>query len=272
MSRVATVALSTRDMSSLILRYRKILVAITRVELAKRYAGSVFGMFWVILNPALLLFIYLFIYLVVFRVRFPGLSSFEYVLFVFAGLVPYLGFMEATTTGTLAIKQNIHLVKNVMLPIELIPVRVVLVSMVSQFVSMGVLLMLITFNGYLSLHIFWLPLVVILQIMMLIGLVWVLSSVAMVLPDVGYFLNLAVLFLMFVSPIGYKPEMVPDGLEFMIYLNPISYMVQMYRDSMLYGQWPNPFVAFVYVVMCVGCFVLGGTFFRKFKDVLVDYE
>ena len=45
--------------------------------------------------------------------------------------------MEALTTGALSIKQNIHLVKNVMLPIELIPVRSVIVGMASQFVSIG---------------------------------------------------------------------------------------------------------------------------------------
>ena len=103
--------------------HARLLAAITRVELAKRYAGSVLGMAWVVLQPALLLSVYLFVYLVVFKMRFQGFSRFDYVLYVFCGLVPFLGFMEAITTGALSIKQNMHLVKNVMLPIELVPVR-----------------------------------------------------------------------------------------------------------------------------------------------------
>ena len=52
-------------------------------------------------------------------------------LYVLTGLVPYMGTIEAITAGAVSIKQNIHLVKNVMLPIELVPVRAVLVAAAS---------------------------------------------------------------------------------------------------------------------------------------------
>src|SRR5437867_8229200 len=146
----ATARSAPGAMLQIMLRDRRLLAAITRVELAKRHAGSVLGMSWVVLQPALLLSVYLFIYLVVFKIRFPGFSRFDYVLYVFCGLVPYLGFMEALTTGALSIKQNMHLVKNVMLPIELIPVRTVLVGMASQFVSIGLVLVLLTVDRSLS--------------------------------------------------------------------------------------------------------------------------
>jgi lipopolysaccharide transport system permease protein len=261
-----------RTMLGIILRDRRLLAAITRVELAKRHAGSVLGMTWVVLQPALLLSVYLFIYLVVFKIRFPGFSRFDYVLYVFCGLVPYLGFMEALTTGALSIKQNMHLVKNVMLPIELIPVRTVLVGMASQFVSIGLVLVLLAGDRALSWHVLWLPAVVVLQVLWLVGLTWILSSVTVALPDVTYFVNLFVFLLMFVSPIGFKPDMVPPSVKFVIFLNPVYYMTEMYRASMLYGAWPQPAVAVIYVVMCLGTFAIGSMFFQRFKGVLTDYE
>jgi len=106
-----------------------LLAAITRVEFQKRYAGSVLGVSWLVLQPALLLSVYLFVYLVVFKVRFPGFSEMDFVVFVFAGLVPFLGTIEATNGAALSIKANMHLVKNVMLPTELVPVRTVPVAM-----------------------------------------------------------------------------------------------------------------------------------------------
>lgn len=259
-------------MLEIIWRYRRLLASITRVELAKRHAGSVLGMAWVVLQPALLLSVYLFIYLVVFKIRFPGFSRFDYVLYVFCGLVPYLGFMEALTTGALSIKQNMHLVKNVMMPIELIPVRSVLVGMASQFVSIGLVLLLLIGDRALTWHVLWLPAVVVLQVLWLVGLTWILSSITVALPDVTYFVNLFVFLLMFVSPIGFKPDMVPPNVAFVIYLNPIYYMTEMYRASMLYGQWPPPGVAAVYIVMCLATFALGSIFFARFKGVLTDYE
>jgi lipopolysaccharide transport system permease protein len=259
-------------MVGIIYRYRRLLASITRVELAKRHAGSLLGMSWVVLQPALLLSVYLFVYMVVLRMRFENFSHFEYVLYVFCGLVPYLGFMEALTTGAVSIKQNIHLVKNVMLPIELIPVRTVIVGMASQFVSIGIVLLLVTAAGSLSWHVLWLPVVVVLQVMWLVGLTWILSSITVALPDITYFVNLFVFLLMFVSPIGFRPDMVPKNLMWTLYANPIYYMTEMYRDSMLNGRWPAVSVAAAYVVMCVATFAIGSAFFERFKGVLTDYE
>jgi len=265
-------ASASRTMVGIIYRYRRLLASITRVELAKRHAGSVLGMTWVVLQPGLLLGVYLFIYMVVFPVKLQNFSEFEFVLYVFCGLVPYLGFMEALTTGALSIKQNIHLVKNVMLPIELIPVRAVLVGMASQFVSIALVLLLVTASGALSWHVLWLPAVVALQMMWLVGLTWILSSITVALPDVTYFVNLFVFMLMFLSPIGYRPDAVPERFRWVIQFNPIYYLTEAYRDSMINGRWPRPSVVVVYVVMCLATFALGSAFFERFKGVLTDYE
>ena len=272
MTIVRALSSSTRDMALLIYRYRRLLASITRVELAKRHAGSVLGFTWVVLQPALLLSVYIFVYMVVLGMRFEGFSRFDYVLYVFCGLVPYLGFMEALTTGALSIKQNIHLVKNVMLPIELIPVRAVLVGMASQFVSIALVLLLVTASGALSWHVLWLPAVVALQMMWLVGLTWILSSITVALPDVTYFVNLFVFMLMFLSPIGYRPDAVPERFRWVIQFNPIYYLTEAYRDSMINGRWPRPSVVVVYVVMCLATFALGSAFFERFKGVLTDYE
>jgi lipopolysaccharide transport system permease protein len=264
--------MSTPRMMRIIFRYRRMLAAISRIELAKRHAGSVLGMAWVVLQPALLLSVYVFVYMVVLRMRFEGFSRFDYVLYVFCGLVPYLGFMEALTTGALSIKQNIHLVKNVMLPIELIPVRAVIVGMASQFVSIGLVLVLLIADRSLSWNVVLLPIVVILQVMWLTGLTWILSSVTVALPDITYFVNLFVFMLMFLSPIGYKPEMVPASFAWVTYLNPIYYMTQMYRATMMHGTALTAQVALIYVVMCVTTFALGSAFFGRFRGVLTDYE
>jgi lipopolysaccharide transport system permease protein len=266
------IATSSQQMLAIIGAHRHLLVSIVRVELAKRYAGSVLGIGWVFLQPALLLAVYLFIYMVVFKVRFPGFSTFDYVLYVFCGLVPYLGFMEALTTGGLSIKQNIHLVKNVMLPIELIPVRSVLVGMTSQFVSMALVLLLVTASGNLTPHILWLPIVVMLQVLLLIGLTWILASLTVALPDVTYFVNLFVFLLMFLSPIGFKPDMVPPAFQWVVYLNPVYYMIEAYRDSMLNGTWPDAREFVLFAIGSLAVFAIGAAFFRAFKGVLVDYE
>jgi lipopolysaccharide transport system permease protein len=263
---------ASQKMIGIIYRYRRMLAAITQVELAKRHAGSVLGMSWVVLQPALLLSVYVFVYMVVLRMRFEGFSRFDYVLYVFCGLVPYLGFMEALTTGALSIKQNIHLVKNVMLPIELIPVRSVIVGMASEFVSIGLVLLLVAADRSLTWRVALLPIVVVLQVMWLVGLTWVLSGITVALPDISYFVNLFVFLLMFLSPIGYRPDMVPHAFAWVIYVNPIYYMTEMYRRTMLSGTSTGILVPIAYVVMCLVTFAIGSAFFERFRGVLTDYE
>jgi len=272
MGAIAAFGGACRTMTDVILRNRRLLASITRVELAKRHAGSLLGMAWVVLQPGLLLSVYLFVYMVVFPARLENFRQFDFVIYVFCGLVPYLGFMEALTTGGLSIKQNIHLVKNVMLPIELIPVRAVLVGMASQFVSIGLVLLFAASDRILSWHVIWLPAVVLLQIMWLIGLTWILSSVTVALPDITYFVNLFVFLLMFVSPIGYPPDQVPSRFAWILSLNPIFYLTAVYRGTILALERPSLVVVVVYVVMCVTTFAIGGAFFQRFKGVLTDYE
>jgi len=256
----------------MIWQQRRILASVTRIELAKRYSGSAFGLVWVVLYPALLLGIYLFVYLVVFKMRFPGYSEMDYTLFVFCGLIPYLGFMEALTVGCVSIKQNIHLVRNVMLPIELVPIRAVLVGLSTQSVALVILVLLALAHGTLSLNMVWLPAVVILQALFLTGIVLVLSALAVALVDVSYFVNLLVLFLMFISPIGFKPEMVPPYLRLITALNPVHYMTDTFRASLLTTHTVSVASLAVYAAICIVTFAIGAAFFRRFKGVLVDYE
>jgi lipopolysaccharide transport system permease protein len=144
--------------------------------------------------------------------------------------------------------------------------------MASQFISIGLVLLIVAADRSLSWHVLWLPAVVILQVMWLAGLTWILSSVTVALPDITYFVNMFVFLLMFLSPIGFKPDIVPKRFGWVIYANPIYYMTEMYRDSMLNGHWPAASVAIVYFVMCLTTFALGSAFFERFKGVLADYE
>ena len=75
--------------------HRRLLWRVTRNELQARYAGSHLGIFWALLAPSLVLVVYAVTYVAIFRIRLAGLSSTEYVFFIFSGLVPYLMAADA---------------------------------------------------------------------------------------------------------------------------------------------------------------------------------
>ena len=111
-------------------------------ELIKKYNSTFLGIFWVLLYPILFLMVYLFIYMVVFKVRFPGYSEFDYVLYVFTGLVPYIAFMEIINTGLHSLRQNISYIKNSIIPFEIVPSKIVALAMFNQIVGILVIVLM----------------------------------------------------------------------------------------------------------------------------------
>lgn len=263
---------SLRRLIDTIWRYRRILRATTEVELKKKFAGSALGSAWLVLHPLMFLMIYLFLFLVVFKVRFPDMSSIGYVVYVFAGLVPYLALMEGTTAGAVAIRQNMHLVRNVIVPIELVPVRTVLMALAAELVGLGVIVALLLIDGTLSWNVVWLPAIILLQLAFVLGIVLALAALGVLLPDLGYAINLVMIFLMFISPIGFRPETLPAAAQPLIWLNPVYYMLESFRSVLMAGYGPNYGHIAVFAVIALLSVIGGASFFHRFKGIIVDYE
>jgi len=148
----------------------------------------------------------------------------------------------------------------------------VLVTLPSLVASLAILLVLVAINGSLGPWVLLLPAVLLLQVLFQIGVVYTLSPLALVLPDLSYFTGLSLTFLMFLSPIAFRIEMVPDYARVLVYLNPIYYISEAYRAPLLEGRLPHLFEASLYLAMCLGTFALGSAFFRRFQGALADFE
>jgi len=254
-----------------VLSHRLILLRVTRNELVARYAGSVLGVGWALLTPLVMIAIYAVVYLVIFRVQVPGLTPGQYVLFIFAGLVPFLMTSEALGSGVGSVIANKAVLSNTVFPIDLAPPKAVLLSQVPMVVGMSAILLAMPFVGPLSWTISLLPLVWLLHVMALTGVVWVLSLVGLVFRDLQNLVHLLVLMMMIASPIAYTPSMVPRALRPLLLLNPFAYFVTAYQHVLVLGTLPSLSTSFVLVAMSVALFLLGGRFFARAKRVLIDY-
>lgn len=252
--------------------HHQLLLATTRIELIKRYAGSWLGFFWIVLNPLLFLSVYLFVYLVVFQTTWPDTTAVGYTIFVFAGLVPFLAFMEAANSSVALIRANLHLVKNLIFPPDLIPIRLVLTVLVGEFVGLVILLVLAAFDGGLSWKLALLPPLLCVQFLFLVGTAFLCAGFGVLLPDFGYFLNSFLMLLLFLSPIGYKPGTLTGLIRYIAVFNPFTYMIETFR-AVLVRTAPFDLKAMtLYLFMSVAFFCLGSMFFARLRAHLVDYE
>ena len=242
-------------------------------EIKTRYAGSVLGLAWLVLYPLLFLGVYsVFIYILV-GVRQGGQgfsAASEQVLLIFCGLIPFFGFSEALSGGVASVTSNANLLKNTLFPIELAPAKSVLVGQSSQVVGTVLLMLALAGFGKLTPWALVFPLIWVLQILLSMGLVWILSSLNVYFRDLQNVISVLILMLMLISPIAYKGMDVPARLLPLMYLNPLFYMIVCYQNCLLYGQAPPALLLGVLGVLACLFFFLGFAFFTRLKRVFAD--
>ena len=234
-----------------------------------RFSGSLFGLFWLILQPLFFLGAYALVYTLIFKVRFQLFNSNEYVVLIFCGLIPFLGVSEALGTGVSAVTANSSLLKNTLYPIELIPVKTVLAGQTTQVAGTGLLLLAVTFVGHLSPWALLLPVLWLLQFLFMLGLVWIISGLAVYFRDLQYLIATLILLLMMISPIAYTPEMVPENLRAMLWYNPLSHMIISYQDVLMQQRFPGAHF-WIFSAISLSSFYIGYMFFLKLKNIFVD--
>jgi lipopolysaccharide transport system permease protein len=271
---LSTVASDTSAVIRTVVERRAQLGAVTRIELRRRYAGSFLGTIWVPFYAALLLGTYSFVYGVVFAgAAVADFKGFDYVLFIFAGLVPYLGFNDAVAGGANCIKQNIALVKNTVFPVELVPIKTVLSALLGHAGTLAVLLVLLAIRGHAGVHWTWLPVPILLTIVATLGLVWFLSATVALVPDIAHLINLVLLLAMFLSPIAFTFDTLGGHpARFLLYANPLTYLIDEFRFALIGHRMLPLWTAPVFLGASLVVFAVGASYFRRMTRVFADYE
>ncbi len=252
-------------------RFRRILIQTTVVEIKRTYAGSILGLLWVFLGPLLLLCLYAVIYAVVFRVRPVSMTLSEYILYIFSGLVPFLAFSMSLTAGSLSLSTNKAVLLNTVFPADLIPLRSVLVASVSLPAGLAIVFVADFFLSTPSLTLLFVPLVVVLQIMFVVGLVWILSLLTLLIRDIQQILIYVTIFLLIITPIAYTQDMIPAQLKLIMYLNPLFYYVVSYQSLIIGNQMPPADILIVGLISSLLMFSGGFWLCQKAKEVFYEY-
>ena len=251
-------------------RRRVILIQTTRSDIRVRFAGSVLGLLWLVLYPLLFLGAYALVYLMIFKVRYELFTTYEGVVLIFCGLVPFIGFSEGLSGGVSSVISNTNLVKNTLYPIELIPVKAVLTAQCTQVVGMIMLLIVLTIIGKLTFWALLLPIVWVMQVLFTIGLIWILSACATIFRDLQNIVAVAILLLMMLSPIAYTIDMAPANLRLLLALNPLYYIITCYQEILMQGQFPRHGTFWATLVMSLVTFWVGWWFIGRMKNIFAD--
>jgi lipopolysaccharide transport system permease protein len=254
----------------LLYRCRHILFATTLVDIRLRYIGTLLGLSWAILYPFLFLGLYAAVYGLILQIRLEIYTPVEYVIVIFAGLIPFIGFTEALGLSVSSVSGNKQLIKNTMFPIELVPVKAVIAGSLSMTIGIcGLMLAQWSRGEFHATQMLIVPLLI-LQFMFSIGVGWLLSALNVFFRDVAQAIGIIVLFLMIASPIGYTRDMIPHQLLPLAYANPLFYIIELYRQVLIFGI-VSPSFWWAFTAIAVSIFWLGYDVFRRLKPLFAEY-
>ncbi|WP_225766177.1 ABC transporter permease [Stenotrophomonas sp. Marseille-Q4652] len=228
---------------STLVRNRGLVRQLAWQEIAGRYRSSLLGVAWMAITPLLMLSVYTFVFAVVFQARWGTTGSgdkAQFAVVLFAGLAVFTVLSECLNRAPGLIVSNANYVKRVVFPLELLPVIVLcgavfhfMVSMLVWLVAAWILI------GPPPPTAFLLPVVILPLAFGTLGASWGLAALGVYLRDVGQVVGVVVTGLLFLSPIFYPIEAVPEGARELIMLNPVGYVVEMARGVLVFGRLPD---------------------------------
>jgi lipopolysaccharide transport system permease protein/teichoic acid transport system permease protein len=240
-------------------------------EMQNRYAGTMAGFVWSVVNPLLMLTIYWFVFSVGFKVQPMGNVPF---IVVFAcGLIPWQMFNDTIMSNVGTIIGNPHLVKKMVFPTEILALVNLIASLISHIIMLIILFIIMFYYGIsFSVYNFQFLYYLFAVSVFALGLSWLFSALNVFYRDVGQILSVVISMWFWVTPIVWAMDIVPKDYQFFIKLNPIYYIVEGYKSSFIYHEyfWTHYRVGGYFWAVALASFAVGGFIFKKLKPEFAD--
>jgi len=256
-------------------RNRGLIRVMVRRDILGRYRGSFAGVFWTLINPVLLMLTYFFVFGVVLRTRFPGVPGRAgFALYFLAGMLPWLAVSEAAGRAPSIMLEHRNFVKKLVFAVETLPVNLAASGLVGELFALLLFgVVLAALRGGLPPSAIWLPLLLIPQVLLTLGLSWFLAALGAFVRDLAQIIGFLLTVWFFLTPICY-PEAslssLPHSATLLLAGNPMYVLVRGYRAVLLDKQAPDPGPLWKLWLLSAAVFVLGHACFYKLRKSFAD--
>jgi ABC-2 type transport system permease protein len=247
---------------------------LSQQQWARRYQASYLGLIWALLSPLLMVAMLTLIFSEIIGIRFrevTGDSTLNFGLYLYCGLIPFLAYSDALTTGVNIIRRNSNLVQGVVFPLEILPMTTIVSSLIQSLFGVGALmLVLMVLEHRLHWTVVLLPLVIVPQLLFTLGLTYLMAVAGAYVPDIRETLRAVVRATFFITPILWPAGKVPEEWSFLVDYNPLAVLVNAYRDLILEGELPGLESAIWFSLFAAALFAVGLFVFDRVKHNFAD--
>jgi ABC-type polysaccharide/polyol phosphate export permease len=253
-----------------LVRYRALVQSLVSRELKARYRGSVLGFFWSFVNPLLLLLTYTLVFSVILPNRQPDVQPFF--LFLFCGILPWTWFSASLAEASGVLISSGNLIKKVLFPAEVLPAVTVLANLAHFLLGLPILIAFLAWKGQLAWTAVLLPLPILVQLVLTLGLALLLSALTVHFRDLQSILTHVLHLWFFATPVIYSYAALAEGspLRRALRLNPMTHVIVTYQQILFHGNvdhWRGLFLAFL---VGVAAFAVGAFLFDRLRDTFPE--
>jgi len=252
-------------------QYRDLFIVLAYRDLRVRYAQTLLGFVWAVLQPLTTLLIFVLIFGKAIQVDTGGVP---YPLFAICGMSvwTYFSFVLSQSGNSIIGAQG--MIKKIYFPRLIIPLSKAVVGLVDYLIVLVMLLLLMVYYQFTpSANIIYLPVFIFFTVISALAIgIW-LSALTVRYRDFQHVVPFMVQFGLYVSPIGFPAELViqrfPDWVGALYYLNPVAGIVDGVRWSVLGGDFLHPYTYISFIAVVV-LFISGLYYFRRVERVMAD--
>ena len=258
-----------RNNLNMMWNYRELLWNLAHREINQRYKQSILGYAWVILVPLVQLVVLNFLFSIVLRITSQGGP---FIILIAVDVLPWNLFANSLSSSVNSLVSNSSLITKIYFPREILVYSTILAKTVDFLFSCIVLVIFfLVYKTILTPTLLWVPLIFVIQIIFTAGLSLILAALNLFYRDIQYLLNLVVMLWMYLTPVMYPVEIVPEKYRFIFSLNPMSVIINAYRQTILGGGQPNYSSLAIAFVMSIAVFAVGFYLFKKMEGEFADY-
>jgi len=268
-----SVIAETRFLFGSIVKHGHLLLEMARRDVSDRYAGQVLGALWAIIHPLMTVAVFIFMFAVVFRMKVdtgldvPG----DHTLYMISGLVPWLVTADVLGRSSAIVSSQAPLVKQVVFPVEILPVKMVLASLPTFLIGFAGLAIYAVAVSRASSALLLYPIAALPLYLFLFGVAFAFSAVGVFLRDIREIVQMYTLIGIYVAPVFYFMDWVPERIRPLVYLNPVTVFVESFHDSAYYGGVQSWLVWSVAMVLGFSTTWFGAMVFARLKPHFGSY-
>jgi len=250
-----------------LLRYRDLLWALVIRDLRVRYRRSAIGFLWTMLQPLLTMLVLTAVFSTLFRFQIANFP-----VYALAGIIFWNFFSQSITASMNSLKGNAQLLTKIPVPSVVFPLAAVGSGVLNLLFALAPLFLILLATGHaLRPALLFLPVAILLASLFTLGAGLLLSPLAAFFSDVIEMVGVAMTMLMYLTPVFYPIDIIPEKVRWLVRFNPIRSILEVFRDPIYHGKIPPLSHLTVSITIAAVALIIGILAFRRSSDRIPFY-